>query len=59
MIGGLGGAVTDGVQSSYPVPVVRAGIADHFTELAPTSTCSTTTAALSPMSSPPPTVRSG
>jgi transketolase len=35
IIGGLGGAVTEAVTESYPVPVKRVGIADQFAETGP------------------------
>ena len=35
VIGGLGGAVTEALAERCPVPVVRTGIADRFTESGP------------------------
>ena len=35
VIGGLGGAVTEALAKRWPVPVVRVGIADCFTESGP------------------------
>jgi transketolase len=35
IIGGLGGAVAEVVAEASPVPVVRVGIADRFTETGP------------------------
>jgi transketolase len=35
IIGGLGGAITEAVADTYPVPVKRVGIADRFAETGP------------------------